>query len=78
MAYHNGMQFTTIDVDNDLRSGKNCAADEKLGGWWYNKCAKANLNGLYGNVSSYHAIYWLGWQTYTPMKTTYMMAKRYP
>ena len=78
MAYHNGMQFTTIDVDNDLRSGEHCAADEKFGGWWFFVCADANLNGLYGTVSSYGAIYWYDWQYYTPMKTTSMMAKRYP
>ena len=78
MAYHNGMQFTTIDVDNDLRNGRNCAANEKFGGWWFNDCAYANLNGLYGTVSSFGAIYWHAWRNYTPMKTTSMMAKRYP
>ena len=78
MAYHNGRKFSTIDVDNDLESGINCAADGKLGGWWYNICADVNLNGLYGTVSSYGAIYWLGWQSYTPMKTTSMMIKRHP
>ena len=52
MAYHNGMQFTTIDVNNDLKSGENCAAYEKFGGWWFNTCADVNLNGLYGTVSS--------------------------
>ena len=78
MVYHNGMKFTTIDVDNDLRSGENCAADEKFGGWWYETCADVNLNGLYGTVPSYGAIYWLSWQDYTPMKTTYMMVKRHP
>ena len=72
------MQFTTIDVDNDLRSGKNCAAYEKFCGWWFKVCADVNLNGLYGTVSSKSAIYWLGWQYYTPMKTTSMMAKRHP
>ena len=77
MEYHNNMTFTTIDVDNDLSSA-NCAADEKLGGWWYKKCAHVNLNGLYEAVSKYSAIYWLGWQTYAPMKTTSMMIKRHP
>jgi len=78
MAYHNGMQFTTIDVDNDLKSGVNCAADDKFGGWWYKSCANVNLNGLYETVPSYSAIYWRGWQDYTTMKTTYMMVKRHP
>jgi hypothetical protein len=29
-------------------------------------------------VSSFGAIYWHAWRNYTPMKTTSMMAKRYP
>ena len=79
MTYHNGMQFTTIDVDNDMKSSLHCAADEKFGGWWYKTCACVNLSGLYGNVSSYYgAIFWSGWQDYIPMKKTYMMVKRHP
>ena len=78
MAYQNGMQFTTIDVDNDLKSGRNCASSVKFGGWWYKACADVNLNGRYGNVTSKGAIYWLGWQQYKPMKTTSMMIKRHP
>jgi len=78
MTYNNGMEFSTIDVDNDLWSGVNCAAHEKFGGWWYKLCTDANLNGLYGDVNSRNGIYWLAWQTYEPMKTTSMMIKRYP
>ena len=79
MAYHNGMKFSTIDVDNDLSNGIDCAAGEgeKWGCWWYNACADVNLNGLYGTVSIKHAIYWIDWQTYAPMKTTSMMIKRH-
>jgi hypothetical protein len=73
------MQFSTIDVDNDLEIGANCAARDKFGGWWYRNCAKVNLNGLYGTVSSlYGKIYWRGWQHYRPMKKTSMMVKRHP
>ena len=78
MAYNNGMQFTTIDVDNDWSSDGNCAAGGKFGGWWHRACSDANLNGVYGNVSSYGAIHWYTWESYTPMKTTSMMVKRYP
>ena len=43
MAYHNGMQFTTYDSDNDA-SGGNCGYEHQ-GGWWYKSCYRANLNG---------------------------------
>jgi len=71
------MTFTTIDVDNDLRDGENCAADEKRGGWWYN-CVDSNINGLYGPWSTAPSIYWYSWQVYVPMKKTCMMIKRHP
>ena len=72
------MQFTTIDVDNDLASWGSCVVGDKYGGWWFNACADVNLNGLYGTVSSHSAIYWLYWEDYAPMKTTSMMAKCHP
>jgi len=43
MAYHNGQQFTTYDQDNDHYTG-NCAYHSQ-GGWWYDSCYHANLNG---------------------------------
>ncbi|CAH3185154.1 unnamed protein product [Porites evermanni] len=48
---HN-MQFSTKERDNDL-SSVNCAVRHK-GGWWYNQCSWANLNGVYygGEYSS--------------------------
>lgn len=44
-----GMQFSSFDVDNDKYSG-NCAA-EYLGGWWFNICHKAYLNGLWNSYN---------------------------
>lgn len=43
MAIQNGQQFTTYDNDND-NYGSNCGYIHQ-GGWWYNACYLANLNG---------------------------------
>ncbi|KAM5255821.1 fibrinogen alpha chain [Ctenodactylus gundi] len=42
---HNSMQFSTFDRDSDLWE-ENCA-EVYGGGWWYNNCQAANLNGIY-------------------------------
>jgi len=39
--YHDGMNFTTYDQDNDLSDG-NCAPT-RGGGWWYNNCFESCL-----------------------------------
>ena len=48
MAYHNGMQFSTTDRDNDLyitRNNYNCASSFEGSGWWYNHCRYILLTG---------------------------------
>lgn len=42
---HAGMRFSTFDRDAD-RWEENCA-EVYGGGWWYNGCQAANLNGVY-------------------------------
>ncbi|XP_062603292.1 ficolin-1-like [Saccostrea cucullata] len=39
-----GMYFSTRDRDNDMWSDNNCAAYWR-GGWWFNMCYRAFLNG---------------------------------
>ncbi|XP_077972819.1 microfibril-associated glycoprotein 4-like [Styela clava] len=45
LAYHNNMQFSTKDSDNDQASGS-CAITWS-GAWWYKHCHQSNLNGIY-------------------------------
>lgn len=42
-----GMMFTTHDEDHDTSHEINCAKYWKIGGWWFNRCSWANLNGPY-------------------------------
>ena len=48
LAWHNKMQFTTYDHDNDGWKGGNCAASYGNAGNWYNACRHQSLMGRYG------------------------------
>jgi ficolin len=70
LDYHNQMQFSTKDSDNDVNGGANCAVSWK-GSWWYKNCHHSNLNGLYlgaGQTDS-TGMKWHGWQSYVMKKT---------
>ena len=78
MAYNDGYQFSTIDRDNDR--SYNCAEDHGRGGWWYEACTGANLNGVYHHTPSapdYTGIYWEDWLGYHySLKATTMMVRQ--
>jgi len=58
-SYHNGMQFSTTDRDND-KSGSNCASHYHSA-WWFSACFETNLNGKYLNgphKTSWRGVIW--------------------
>ncbi|XP_030223809.1 fibrinogen-like protein 1 [Gadus morhua] len=76
-ASHQGAKFTTYDRDNDNLAWGNCAQEDK-GGWWFNRCHSAHLNGLYYPSGPYSAvtddgIVWVTWRGWWySLKTTVM------
>lgn len=42
LQFQNGMQFTTVDKDND-KLNTNCAVRHK-GSWWYKSCFACDLS----------------------------------
>lgn len=90
-TYHNGMQFSTWDNDNDKYEG-NCAQQDGSG-WWMNRCHAAHLNGKFYRNGRYTAqdagpdgfdngIIWATWHDrwYSVKDTTMMIipSNRYP
>ncbi|XP_062570213.1 fibrinogen-like protein 1 [Saccostrea cucullata] len=71
-----GMSFSTPDRDNDRSSGINCAARSiRRGGWWFNFCHRAFLNGQWSSESWYRP--WYPTVTSgTSVKATLMMIRR--
>ncbi|XP_045066284.1 fibrinogen like 1B isoform X5 [Coregonus clupeaformis] len=51
-----GMQFSTRDQDHDRYLQGSCA-QENRGGWWYNRCHAANLNGKFYRGGVYKGLY---------------------
>ncbi|XP_062605441.1 fibrinogen-like protein A [Saccostrea cucullata] len=74
---HNGRQFSTFDMDNDIYPDPafNCA-DYYHGGWWYASCAQSNLNGLFGE-KNHRGLLWYDWKGAfdSTMKSSKMMTR---
>lgn len=74
----NGMGFSTKDMDKDHWSGS-CSETRGNGGWWFNGCGLANLNGmnLGQNKNSYDGILWYFYaKDNRSFKSTRMMIKK--
>ncbi|XP_053394682.1 angiopoietin-2-like [Mercenaria mercenaria] len=72
---HNGMEFSTLDRDNDKSNG-NCAVDFK-GAWWHNSCFESNLNSVYQDQplckKPWACIVWNTWKgSWYSLKSTEM------
>ncbi|XP_045625344.1 tenascin-N [Procambarus clarkii] len=70
MEYHNGMDFTTYDSDNDGATGGSCSEWSGGGGWWFNFCYYSNPTGIYPpaglpeSTKVDHLLEWRKWQGY--------------
>jgi hypothetical protein len=70
---HNGMKFSTQDVDNDI-STENCAV-EKNGAWWFRRCSRSHLNGEYLGGHHEHLRKGVFWVSYKGTNYSYEIAE---
>ena len=79
MSLHNGQSFSTKDSDNDANDSKHCA-DIHKGGWWYQSCHRANLNGIYHErnyTDPANGVVWKSWKGYNySLKKVEMKTRR--
>ncbi|XP_011405415.1 PREDICTED: ficolin-1-like [Amphimedon queenslandica] len=79
LAFHNKMNFTTHDRDNDAHHTLNCAIHVKAA-WWYNDCHHSNLNGQYlagPHSTPADGVNWLGFRGHNySLKVSEMKIRR--
>ena len=78
LSAHVGQKFSTKGVDHDNHLHGSCAVDHK-GGWWYNDCHDAYLNGIYYKTKTvpagkYDGISWKSWYGNSISLKTVIMA----
>ncbi|CAL4121151.1 unnamed protein product, partial [Meganyctiphanes norvegica] len=64
MDDNNGAAFSTPERDNDAHTWLNCASVWNGGGWWYESCGAAQLNGEAhhgADTPSGEGIMWYQW-----------------
>ena len=81
MDFHDGMQFSTYDRDNDKYAGSCANASFAQSGWWFKYCRTADLNAYYYTSSATgdrdKGITWSKWHDYGySLKATKMMIRK--
>ncbi|XP_073251470.1 angiopoietin-related protein 7-like [Porites lutea] len=64
-SFNNGVAFSTKDQDNDLIGSAPSCAQYWKGGWWFNNCHQAFLNGFYykgSHSNSGGGVMWNKWK----------------
>ncbi|KAL7648014.1 UNVERIFIED_CONTAM: hypothetical protein RMT77_001630 [Armadillidium vulgare] len=73
-----GMLFSTYDEDHDTSAEINCSSFWNIGGWWFNRCSWANLNGPYNFQEEGEdciGVNWHKWRNKQCLKSTKMMIR---
>ena len=76
LSYHNGMEFSTRDRDNDKWSSTSCA-EQYHGAWWYNNCHFSHLNGRYlnGRRESPSGVIWHNFKYWNSLRRAEMKVR---
>ncbi|KAI8781035.1 BgiBsFReDn30, partial [Biomphalaria glabrata] len=54
---HNNMKFSTPDRDNDIDEKRFCSQIFQAG-WWYIRCIRSNLNGIFDSPIPTRGVTW--------------------
>lgn len=71
---HSSKMFTTSDSDNDRKDAENCAVNWQ-GGWWFDDCFDAFLNGPYNPTEGKWGILWEKWKLQEQLKRAAMKTR---